>query len=118
MIGVLCIVAFIGTTVALNNGLGLTPAMGYSSWMDTSSAVSEERIKNITKGLIRTGLAAKGYLYVNVDEGRLAGRDANTGKIISNSTSFPSGMKGLGDWIHSQVVPETGQHMKYGLYTS
>ncbi len=32
------------------------------------------KIRNITTLLIETGLAAKGYAYVNVDEGWLSGR--------------------------------------------
>jgi len=115
---ILALLAITAVTNALDNGLGLTPPMGYSSWMDTSSAISEARIKDIANGLIRTGLAGKGYIHVNVDEGWLAGRDPKTKMIISNSTSFPSGMKGLGDWIHAQRVPQTGKYLKYGLYTS
>ena len=32
----------------LQNGLGLTPAMGYSSWNDCASEVTEARIKAVT----------------------------------------------------------------------
>ena len=65
----------------LQNGLGLTPPMGYSSWNDCASEITEARIKNITLALISTGLAAKGYVHVNVDEGWLKSRDATTGSI-------------------------------------
>ena len=37
-----------------------TPPMGYSSWNDCASEITEERIKNVTTALINTGLAAKG----------------------------------------------------------
>jgi len=95
---------------SLNNGLGLTPQMGYCSWMDTSSDVSEQRIKSMADALIDKGLARLGYVYVNVDEGWLKGRDSN-GNMVSDSVKFPSGMKALGDYIHSKGL-------KYGLYTS
>jgi len=95
---------------SLNNGLGLTPQMGYCSWMDTSSDVSEQRIKSMADTLISTGLAKLGYVHVNVDEGWLKGRDSN-GNMVSDSVKFPSGMKALGDYIHSKGL-------KYGLYTS
>ena len=39
-----------------------TPPMGYSSWNDCASEITEERIKNVTTALIKTGLAAKGYV--------------------------------------------------------
>ena len=90
--------------------------MGYSSWNDCASEITEARIKNVTTALISTGLAAKGYVHVNVDEGWLKGRDAN-GSIFEDRVKFPSGMKALGDWIHDQVVPGKGKIMKYGLYT-
>jgi alpha-galactosidase len=113
------LVCLISIAVALDNGLGRVPPMGYSSWNDASSAISEERIKNITAGLLRTGLAAKGYIYVNVDEGWLKGRYPN-GTIYEDLTKFPSTMKGLGDWIHSQQVPGSNppRYLRYGLYTS
>jgi len=84
--------------------------MGYCSWMDTSSDVTEARIKYIADGLVSSGLAKLGYIYVNVDEGWLKGRDSS-GNMVWDSVKFPSGMKALGDYIHSKGL-------KYGLYTS
>jgi alpha-galactosidase len=78
--------------------------------MDTSSDVSEERIKYIADAIVDMGLAKLGYTYVNVDEGWLKGRDAN-GNMVYDGVKFPSGMKALGDYIHSKGL-------KYGLYTS
>jgi len=104
--------------IAIDNGLGLTPPMGYSSWNDCASEVTEERIKNVTLALISTGLAEKGYVHVNVDEGWLLGRNESTGELIEDRSKFPSGMKSLGAWIHEQIVPGKGKIMKFGLYTS
>jgi len=106
----LLIITYIIGTLGLNNGLGITPQMGYCSWMDTSSGVTEARIKSIADGLVSTGLAKLGYIYVNVDEGWLKSRDSN-GNMVWDSVKFPSGMKALGDYIHSKGL-------KYGLYTS
>ena len=72
----------------------------------------------MTRHLINTGLAAKGYTYVNVDEGWLKGRNETTGEIIEDREKFPSGMQALGAWIHNQVVPGKGKIMRFGLYTS
>lgn len=95
---------------SLNNGLGLSPQMGWASWNDCASQVTSSRIKNATLALINTGLAAKGYEYVNVDEGWLKGRSSN-GDITVIDEKFPEGMKALGDFIHDHGL-------KYGLYTS
>jgi hypothetical protein len=40
---------------SLNNGLGLTPPMGFSSWNAVSSNVTEQFMKNITTLLIKSG---------------------------------------------------------------
>lgn len=56
-------------TDGLNNGLGRTPAMGYSTWNDCSSFrdsptswcwETEEHVKNVTLYLIDSGLAKLG----------------------------------------------------------
>ena len=49
---------------ALDNGLGLTPQMGYSSWNDCGSVVTEEHIKATATYMISSGLAAKGFNFV------------------------------------------------------
>ena len=103
--------------LSLHNGLGGTPPLGYCSWNDCASEVTEKRIKRVTRALIDTGLAAKGFRHVNVDEGWLASRDAD-GTMVADRVKFPSGMRALGDWVHAQVVPGHGRVMKYGLYTS
>ena len=95
--------------------LGLRPIMGYNSWNDCASNVSETHIKSVARGLITTGLAAKGYTLVDVDEGWLAGRSPD-GLLYEDRERFPSGMRALGDWVHAQVVPQTGARLRYGLY--
>lgn len=48
---------------ALNNGVGLTPPMGFSSWLAFSSNVSSAGMRNITNILIQRGLGAKGCKF-------------------------------------------------------
>ena len=103
---------------ALNNGVGRTPPMGYSSWNDCASNISSARIKYIARALIDSGLAAKGYVHINIDEGWLKGRDPKTNKMIRDTNKFPETMKELGKWIHNQEVPGKGKILKFGLYTS
>jgi alpha-galactosidase len=103
---------------ALDNGLGLTPQMGYSSWNDCGSVVTEAHIKATASYMISSGLAAKGYKYVNVDEGWFVGREKTAPfAMVEDKTAFPSTMKGLGKWIHDLDVPGKGKIMQYGLYT-
>ena len=127
MLSVLTFAAAAGAALAINNGLGQTPAMGYSSWNDCSSFRdngpngwcwdSEAHIKNVTLYMISSGLAKLGYTQINVDEGWLKGRNA-AGQMYEDLDKFPSGMKALGDWIKSQpTYAGSGDMMRYGLYS-
>lgn len=51
--------------------------------------------------LVNLGLANMGFAYVNLDGGWQGGRFPN-GSVYENSTSFPSGMKALADYVHSK----------------
>ena len=105
--------------LGLDNGVGLTPQMGWSSWNDAGSQVNESWVKTTARYLIESGLAAKGWDRVNVDEGWMLGRDPKTYEPVEDRRLFPSGMRGLGEWVHAQEIPgKPGRHLLYGLYTS
>ena len=48
-----------------NNGVALTPPMGWSSWNLFRHKISEELIKEIADAMAESGLADAGYRYVN-----------------------------------------------------
>ena len=101
---------------ALNNGFTV-PARGWSSWYAApdGSQVTDAFIRASAQALINSGLAAKKYLFVNVDEGWLKGRyDNNT--IYEDLEKFPFGMEALGSYINTLEV-SPGQTMKFGLYS-
>lgn len=52
----------------LDNGLGLTPQMGWNSWNKFGCNINEDLIKKTADLLVSTGLAQKGYAYVNLDD--------------------------------------------------
>lgn len=72
--------------------------------------IDEKLIKETADAMVSTGLAAKGYVYVNMDDCWEGERDAN-GYLWENRTRFPSGLKALGDYIHSKGL-------KFGIYSS
>jgi alpha-galactosidase len=91
--------------LSLDNGLGLTPQMGYSSWNDVGSVVTEAHIKATASYFVSSGLADKGYTYINVDEGWFVGREKTAPfAMVEDKTAFPSTMKGLGTFIHGLTV--------------
>ncbi|CAB9519571.1 Probable alpha-galactosidase B [Seminavis robusta] len=100
----------ITTTFALDNGLGLTPVMGWNSWNKFACGINETLIHSIADALVSTGLRDLGYHYLNLDDCWQLTRDMGSGKIKEDPNKFPSGMKALGDYIHSKGL-------KYGLYS-
>lgn len=100
---------FISPIISLDNGVGLTPPMGWNSWNKFACNIDEELIKKTADALISSGLAAKGYQYINLDDCWQISRDSNN-KIQEDKNKFPSGMKGLADYIHSKGL-------KFGLYS-
>ncbi|AEY66126.1 dockerin type I domain-containing protein [Clostridium sp. BNL1100] len=96
--------------LALNNGLGLTPPMGWNSWNIFGGDINEDKIKQIADAMVTTGMKDAGYEYVNLDDNWMANpaRDAN-GKLIPDPKRFPNGMKALADYIHSKGL-------KFGIY--
>lgn len=99
-----------GVVLALDNGLGQTPPMGWNSWNHFGCSIDEVLIEQVADSLVSTGLRDLGYQYLNLDDCWQRFRDLDTGKIIEDRDSFPSGMKALGDYIHSKGL-------KFGLYS-
>jgi alpha-galactosidase len=109
----------IGSCSGLDNGFK-KPALGWSSWYaaPAGSQVTEAFVKASAIAMIDSGLAKKGYTYVNVDEGWLKGRYPDNNTIFEDTTKFPSGMAALGTWVRSQAThPGSADRMKYGLYS-
>ena len=57
-------VACMGGAGALDNGLGATPGMGWSSWNYFTYDINETIAIQIGEALVSTGLRDAGYTYV------------------------------------------------------
>ena len=85
--------------------------MGWNTWNKFACNITEDLIKKSADRMVELGLDKLGYKYVNIDDcWMLKERDAQ-GHMIPDPEAFPSGMKDLGDYIHSQGL-------KYGIYSS
>ena len=62
----------------LDNGLGLTPQMGWNSWNRFGCKINETLIQKTADLLVSTTLAAKGYVYLNLDDCWQIARNATT----------------------------------------
>ena len=92
------------------DGLALTPPMGWYPWNIFGQEPQNERlIKEIVDAMVSSGLKDAGYAYVGPDEGICFFRGPD-GKLSPNLERYPSGLRGLGDYIHQKGL-------KYALYT-
>ena len=94
---------------AWDNGVALTPPMGWNSWNKFGCNVSEEMIKSMADAMVTSGMKDAGYQYVVIDDCWQVSRDEN-GFIVADPQRFPSGMKALADYVHAKGL-------KFGLYS-
>ena len=99
-----------------NNGVALTPPMGWSSWNLFRHRISEDLIKEIADALEKSGLAECGYRYVNIDDcWQASTRDAE-GRLQCDKVNFPSGIRALAEYVNSKGV-KLGIYSSNGTYT-
>jgi len=96
------------TIVAAPNSLALTPPMGWNSWNVWGTSVDDAKVRAAADWMVRSGLAAHGYQYINIDDAWEGERDAQ-GRLQPNE-KFPD-MKALADYVHSKGL-------KLGIYSS
>jgi alpha-galactosidase len=90
--------------------LALTPPMGWYPWnIFGEEPQNETLIREIVDALVSSGMKDAGYAYVGPDEGICFARGED-GKLATNLSRYPSGLRGLGDDIHAKGL-------KYALYT-
>jgi len=91
------------------NGLGLSPPLGWNSWNFFHCNLNEDLIRETAKAMVDLGLKDVGYEYINLDDCWQVSRDEQ-GYIEEDREAFPSGMAALSDYVHSLGL-------KFGLYS-
>src|ERR1700760_4793119 len=109
---------------AETNGVGQTPALGWSSWSFLRHDPTTAHIEAQARAMQSSGLASVGYQYVNVDDFWYVcpgsrGPDVDQyGRWVINTSNFParststgseSGIKAVADYVHKLGL-------KFGLY--
>eukprot|EP00040_Diaphanoeca_grandis_P031971 m.192563 g.192563 ORF g.192563 m.192563 type:complete len:487 (-) comp32473_c0_seq1:39-1499(-) len=94
---------------ALNNGLALTPPMGWSTWYAFGSEINETKIIQMADMMVSTGLRDAGYEFVNLDDAWMSPMRDRFGNLQGDADRFPSGMKWLAEQMHMRGL-------KLGLY--
>lgn len=110
------------TVQALDNGLAVTPPMGFNDWNAFGCNVSAKLIEETADAMVANGMKDAGYTYVTMDDCWMAGqeqprntdarvqagRDAN-GTLVPDPTNFPDGIKVVADYVHARGL-------KLGIY--
>jgi len=99
----------LSSVACLNNGLALTPQMGWNSWNHYGCSVTGQIIRDTITAIAKSPLKDAGYIYVNVDD-CWAGYRNSTGYIQPDPTTFSMGMAALADHAHTFGL-------KFGLYS-
>eukprot|EP00039_Didymoeca_costata_P014372 m.231316 g.231316 ORF g.231316 m.231316 type:complete len:408 (+) comp16006_c1_seq9:28-1251(+) len=121
---------FCVSTQALDNGVGLTPPMGFNPWnvFGISSkgtcklplpwapadhqchGFNESVIIAVGEALVSSGLKDVGFKYVNLDCGYSTGHRDSNGSLVVNTTRYPHGMVWLGNQLHTMGL-------QFGMYS-
>src|SRR5689334_16685898 len=76
--------------IAYTEGRAKTPRMGGSSGNAFATDIDEDKILGSARALVDSGLARKGYRYVNIDDGWWLQRRTSDGQLVIRSARFPS----------------------------
>ncbi len=94
--------------VAGAHKLALTPPMGWNSWYAYSTGNTAALTRAAGDALVKKGLAAKGFMYVNLDDGWQGGRSAS-GEIRPTAK--------FGD-MHKLIAHIHRLGLRFGIYSS
>lgn len=94
--------------LCLDNGLGLTPQMGWNSWNHFRCKINQSVVEQTADAFISLGLDKLGYKYINVDDCWAWSRDVS-GVIQPDPEAFPD-FQGMIDYVHSKGL-------LFGLYS-
>ncbi len=102
-------ILFFLTASVFSQTLAPTPPMGWNSWNCFQEKINEAQIREIADIMVSTGMRDAGYEYLVLDDGWMAAERDADGRLQADPEKFPSGMKAIGDYIHSKGL-------KYGIY--
>ena len=91
------------------DGLALTPPMGWNSWNSFGGNISQQAIFETADAMVATGLKAAGYEYLVIDD-HWHGCRGEDGFLQEDRKKFPDGMNAVADYVHSKGL-------KFGMYS-
>ncbi len=107
---------------AEGNGVGATPALGWSSWSYVRKAPTAATIDAQADAMKSSGLAAAGYQYVNIDDfyyqcpGSQGPAVDQYGRWATDTSKFPA--SGSTDGIAVVAAHVHADGLKFGIYVT
>ncbi|GGP82719.1 glycoside hydrolase family 27 protein [Saccharothrix coeruleofusca] len=86
-----------------------TPPLGWNSWNTFGCNINEALVREMADTMVSSGMKAAGYQYVVIDDCWFNPQRDPDGTLQGDPVRFPSGMKAMGDYIHSRGL-------KFGIY--
>ncbi|HEY1794356.1 MAG TPA: glycoside hydrolase family 27 protein [Opitutaceae bacterium] len=90
-------------------GLALTPPMGWNTWNTFACDCNEVLVRQTADIMAANGMRDAGYVYIVIDDCWAKKERDENGLLVPDPVKFPSGMKALGDYLHSKGF-------KFGMY--
>ncbi|KAK9497632.1 hypothetical protein O3M35_004323 [Rhynocoris fuscipes] len=124
----LCLVllCLVGNSIALDNGLALTPPMGFMTWqryrctvdckLYPDECISDKLIRRIADLMVDGGYLEAGYEYLIIDDCWLERNRSADGHLQEDKIRFPHGMPALVKYVHSKGL-KFGIYENYGTLT-
>ena len=117
MLVTLLLSALFACSSALHNGVGLTPPLGWSTWLTCGDEAcghdvcNEAEVKSAATAMASNGMRDLGWQYVVLDDCWAATERNASGGLTWDPARFPSGIPSLVSWLHTR-------NFSFGLYTS
>ncbi|CAK5267849.1 unnamed protein product [Mycena citricolor] len=96
--------------LALKNGVGVTPAMGWNPYNAFLCNTVESQYKAQAQAFVNQGFPALGYNYFNMDCGWQSTARTSNGSITWDPSIIPDGVPNLASFVH-------GLGLKFGVYS-
>ena len=89
--------------------LAPTPPMGWNDWAHYQCRIDSHVILDNARALVKSGLAARGYDTVTIDDCWMRKQRDSHGNLQTNRHKFPQGMHAVANSIHALGL-------KFGIY--
>ncbi|KAK7878058.1 hypothetical protein WMY93_031279 [Mugilogobius chulae] len=123
---VLTVVPLLPLVRSNDNGLALTPPMGWMAWErfrcdvdcndDPVNCISEKLFRDMADRLSEDGWKELGYEYVIIDDCWMNRTRDHEGKLQPDANRFPSGIAHLADYVHNRGL-KLGIYADMGSFT-